>query len=90
MIPYTMTHQVASIRAAVREVSHRRLNANIGLIGHSKDSFIVLFVTFFQIGSQWLCPIFTEVVCHPNSCEGFLLGADPLTDTGKFNRQPMS
>ena len=76
-MPYTMT-QVASIRAAVREVSHRRLKRQYWSDWTFKRQFIVLLVTFFQIGGQWLCLIFMS--CLPPNSRRLFAGADPLTD----------
>lgn len=74
---YNDTRWLQYVQQGVKSVTVD-LNANIGLIGHSKDSssyYLSLFPNWQSVG----VPNFMDLSATPIR-EGFLLGADPLPD----------
>lgn len=75
---YNDTKWLQYVQQCVKSVTGD-LNANIGLIGHSKDSSSY-YLSLFPNWQSVAVPNFHELSATPIR-EGFLLGADPLTDT---------
>ena len=74
---YNDTRWLQYVQQCVQSVTGN-LRANIGLIGHSKDSSSY-YLSLFPNWQSVAVPNFHELSATPIR-EGFLLGADPLTD----------